>query len=249
MMSRITLSLRKYAKPDEDDWVHNKFNIKLSSFHAAAAPDFPMGMNHHHHHNGPRRAPGETTFGSYSAHVPTLVPHDPSRPPPPRPISTILPKSSKTDPEKGDAITFGSDSALAATYVPPPGTDRQIDNPDELGAGLARVQFRSVSPIAPVPGTRTPLRTPVRTPIHTPRTRTPVQIPQIPRIRTPVQTFAEWTFGVGGPLRPSAWHRHPESGFGLDAAPSDYSQESMEGEEIELDDAKDGVRVEHIERA
>jgi len=240
MMSRITISLRKHAKPDEDEWLNDKFNPKLSTFRAAAGNVLPpvpaQRPNHRYHiHQNPHRAPGETTFGSYSAHVATYVPPDPSHfPPPPSP-----PPEGKCKDRTGELITFGSESAHAATYVPPPGTDRQVDRDSPTGPGPANgtivspiparaVQFRHISP-PPTPGTRTPART--------------------PRTQTPIQSFAEWTFGVGGPLRPWGRRSDPwQQEAGERSEQSMCSQASADRENIELENTKYGGVIEHVER-
>jgi hypothetical protein len=238
MMSRITLFLCEY-NPDEIKRVNLKFILDLFIFHATADPDNRVTMTHDDNHRipryGPRRAPGETTFGSYSAQLPTLVPQGPSRPPS-RKTRTTPRKPNEAEPRKGDIVTFGSDSAQAVTYVPPAGTDRQIDNfAVESGkAGLALGQFRTGSPAAPTTsGTRTSRQSTVHT----------------PRIQMPVETLAKRMFRVGSPLgRPSGWNRHPETSVGVDTEASVYSQGSMERGRIELRNAKDGVTIQHIER-
>jgi len=121
-MSRITLSLRKYAQPDEDDWLIGGRN-QLSSFHAA--PGTSSLYNGTPHHSDGR----EILFGSYSAHAESLVP--------------------------------------SPVYLNGP----EFDTSDSHTQG--RVQLNTFAANAP----------------------TPV-------FRSPVQTFVEWTLGVGGLLRP-----------------------------------------------
>jgi len=122
MMSRITLALRKYAKPDEDDWLIGGHS-QLSAFRAAPGTS-PLYNETHRHPN--RR---QILFGSYSAHAETLVP-------PPVYLNS---------------------------------TNSDISDSHAQG----RVQLNTFAANAP----------------------TPV-------FRSPVQTFVEWTLGVGGLLRP-----------------------------------------------
>ena len=66
MMSRITISLRKHAKSDEDNWVQGMFHRHISSFPAAPRPLPDDG-------DGNDSRDVRFHFGSYSAQVDTFV--------------------------------------------------------------------------------------------------------------------------------------------------------------------------------
>lgn len=143
MMSRITISLRKYAKPDEDDWVQERFPQRISFLQPPRPPMISSEFGHTtpvQQNKGPGRVRWD--FDTYAAEAETYVP------PPPQ-----------TQAQAQETTNFS--------------TETDYDEHSRW--------FGTISATA-------------TTPAVTPRTTL--------LLRSPVPTFAEWTFGLG---RRSKW--------------------------------------------
>jgi hypothetical protein len=104
MISRITLSLRKYRSSDEDSWDQDKFNPRISNFQAKPGLR-PISVLHRSRQVQGRPGDLPVRFGSYSAQVDTFV---------------ALPTETNTGhSQQRERVQFSSFSANVPTPVPP----------------------------------------------------------------------------------------------------------------------------------